>query len=252
MDSNALKRTAVEVLQYDPKFSDAKNELYSIVSRSTVKCVPQFGFATRSYQHWEDVEIRVPVPMISKANDLKSKIDDLIYYVYEESNDYAIQNVKIRPQTIYSDVSDASLEVSNSVEFARIQNVIVQGIRDAKYLIWVAVAWFSNEELYRELLNKKEEGLNIRVIVSDEDSNQALLPRIQENFECVVVPHTGRWGTNRMHDKFCIVDLDYIMHGSYNWTKAANYNGETLVTTVDRELVRDFADEFLKMYNEKW
>lgn len=42
----------------------------------------------------------------------------------------------------------------------------------------------------------------------------------------------------------------YIMHGSYNWTRAANYNGETLVTTVDRELVRDFADEFLKMYNE--
>lgn len=53
-----------------------------------------------------------------------------------------------------------------------------------------------------------------------------------------------------MHDKFCIVDLDYIMHGSYNWTKAANYNGETLVTTVDRNLVKKFADEFLKIYNE--
>ena len=247
MDSSALKRTAVEVLQYDPRFSDVKNELYPIVSRSTVNCVPQFGFATRSYQHWEDVEIRVPVPMISKATELKSKIDDLIYYVYEESDDYAIQDVKLRPQIIYSDVP---LEVSNSVEFDRIQDVIVQGIRDAKYLIWVAVAWFSNDVLYQELLNKKEDGLNIRVIVSDEDSNQVLLPKIQKNFECVVVPHTGRWGTNRMHDKFCIVDLDYIMHGSYNWTRVANYNGETLVTTVDRELVRDFADEFLKMYNE--
>lgn len=145
MDSNALKRTAVEVLQYDPRFSDVKNELYPIVSRSTVNCVPQFGFATRSYQHWEDVEIRVPVPMISKATELKSKIDDLIYYVYEESDDYAIQDVKLRPQIIYSDVP---LEVSNSVEFDRIQDVIVQGIRDAKYLIWVAVAWFSNDVLY--------------------------------------------------------------------------------------------------------
>ena len=38
--------------------------------------------------------------------------------------------------------------------------------------------------------------------------------------------------------------------GSYNWTKAANYNGETLVTTVDRDLVKKFADEFLKIYNE--
>lgn len=73
---------------------------------------------------------------------------------------------------------------------------------------------------------------------------------LKENFECVVVPRSGVWGTNRMHDKFCIVDLDYIMHGSYNWTKAANYNGETLVTTVDRDLVKKFADEFLKIYNE--
>ena len=59
----------------------------------------------------------------------------------------------IRPQIIYSDVP---LEVSNSVEFDRIQDVIVQGIRDAKYLIWVAVAWFSNDVLYQELLKKKE------------------------------------------------------------------------------------------------
>ena len=91
--------------------------------------------------------------MISKATELKSKIDDLIYYVYEESDDYAIQDVKLRPQIIYSDVP---LEVSNSVEFDRIQDVIVQGIRDAKYLIWVAVAWFSNDVLYQELLKKKE------------------------------------------------------------------------------------------------
>ena len=105
-------------------------------------------------------------------------------------------------------------EVSNDVEFDRIQDVLIQGIRDAKYLIWVAVAWFSNEVLYQELLKKKQNGIHIRIIISDEDSNQNLLQGLKENFECVVVPRSGVWGTNRMHDKFCIVDLDYIMHGS--------------------------------------
>lgn len=76
------------------------------------------------------------------------------------------------------------------------------------------------------------------------------MPGLKGNFECVVVPRSGVRRTNRMHDKFCIVDLDYIMHGSYNWTKAANYNGETLVTTVGRDLVKKFADEFLKIYND--
>ena len=53
-----------------------------------------------------------------------------------------------------------------------------------------------------------------------------------------------------MHHKFCIVDMEYVMHGSYNWTKAANYNGETLETSIDRELVKKFADQFIKMYTD--
>ena len=164
----------------------------------------------------KNVEIRVPIPLMTKATELKDKIDRLVYYVYEEDDEYAIQDVELRPQIIYSDIEP---EVSNDVEFDRIQDVLIQGIRDAKYLIWVAVAWFSNEVLYQELLKKKQNGIHIRIIISDEDSNQNLLQGLKENFECVVVPHSGVWGTNRMHDKFCIVDLDYIMHGSYNWTR---------------------------------
>jgi hypothetical protein len=40
------------------------------------------------------------------------------------------------------------------------------------------------------------------------------------------------------------------MHGSYNWTATANYNEETLATALDREFVKKFADEFMRMYAE--
>ena len=36
---------------------------------------------------------------------------------------------------------------------------MIQGIRDAKFIIWAAVAWFSNEAIYQELLAKKNHGL---------------------------------------------------------------------------------------------
>jgi hypothetical protein len=42
-----------------------------------------------------------------------------------------------------------------------------------------------------------------------------------------------------------------LMHGSYNWTATANYNEETLATALDREFVKKFADEFMRMYAEK-
>ena len=52
-----------------------------------------------------------------------------------------------------------------------------------------------------------------------------------------------------MHDKFCIIDMEYVMHGSYNWTPTANYNEETLATALDHELVVKFAKEFMELYN---
>jgi len=58
MNSGALKRTLVADLQYDPKFSDCKEKLFPIISRSTINCVPQWKFATRSNQHWENEENR--------------------------------------------------------------------------------------------------------------------------------------------------------------------------------------------------
>lgn len=42
-----------------------------------------------------------------------------------------------------------------------------------------------------------------------------------------------------MHDKFCIIDFEYVMHGSYNWTKTANFNDETLATALDRDFVKN-------------
>ena len=44
--------------------------------------------------------------------------------------------------------------------------------------------------------------------------------------------------------KFCIIDMDYVMHGSYNLTSTANNNDETLATALDYELVIKFAKEF--------
>lgn len=60
----------------------------------------------------------------------------------------------------------------------------------------------------------------------------------------------SKWGKfNRMHDKFCIIDMDYVMHGSYNWIPTANCNEETLATALDYELVLKFANEFMELYN---
>lgn len=35
----------------------------------------------------------------------------------------------------------------------------------------------------------------------------------------------------------CIIDLEYVMHGSYNWNRNAMSNNETLATALDKDFV---------------
>lgn len=53
-----------------------------------------------------------------------------------------------------------------------------------------------------------------------------------------------------MHNKFCIVDFEFVMYGSYNWNNVVEYNDRTWVTSIDKELVAEFAEEFKKLYIE--
>ncbi len=107
---------------------------------------------------------------------------------YLQSDDYALHHVEIRPQVI--DTPDEVTE--HNVVFDAIQDEVIQGIRDAKFIIWAAVAWFSNEAIYQELLAKKKQGLNVRIIVSQEGSNINMISKLKENkFDVVVIP---RWG----------------------------------------------------------
>ncbi len=48
-----------------------------------------------------------------------------------------------------------------------------------------------------------------------------------------------------MHNKFCIIDLEVVINGSYNWTKKAKSNHESITVTSDSsDIALDFFEEF--------
>lgn len=249
MNTTMFLQTMLDVLKYDSKFKDKKTVLLPILRRATVNNLPQWEFIKygRSGQRYENIELRVPVPLLDEANAVQEDLYDLVNYVYEESDDYGLGGVPIRPQILRPD--DVEYK-EHDVMFSEIQDTIIQGIRDAKYTIWGAVAWLTNQAIIDELLAKKRQGVNVRLIISEEDSNRPYYRQLSDNFDTVLIPHYGWQEWNRMHDKFCIIDFEYVMHGSYNWTKVAEYNDETLATALDRDFVKKFADEFIRLYGK--
>lgn len=250
MNETQFLRTMIETVKYD--FDDDYNEeLLSLLRSSVIKFEKTGVFANKQYHFREYICLRVPIPMLKKAKELTLSLEKLVSDVYIESSEtqrnYEYWGFKVKPKPIIFE--DDSLKEHNVV-FDDIKEEIIQGIRNAKYSIWVAVAWFTDREIYEELLLRQNEGVHIRIITSDESTNRYLIDDLENSFDVTKIPLKGDYLSNRIHNKFCIVDLEFVMHGSYNWSKNARKNDETLATALDRDFVRKFADEFIRLFNE--
>ncbi len=146
----------------------------------------------------------------------------------------------------YDEVDPVEIEA----HFADIKAQIVESIRSAKFSIWVAMAWFTDKDLGNELWKKHKEGLNVQVIVNDDEITQRNGLKFDHKdigIEYYSVAPDSPWGKKIMHNKFCVIDLKKVIHGSYNWTNNAKYNNENITITDSRELAEDFAGQFIEL-----
>lgn len=179
-----------------------------------------------------------------KLIQLKSHSDyikTLCEEVYPINDDYMLADVFFKPGQLID-----YEEVSQEVLFENIQRQIIEEIRSAKYVIWIAMAWFTDPTLYQELLKKKKEGLSIEIVLDDNTKNRNAEFNLSKEFNTYWVSIESLY-KNIMHDKFCIIDLYTVVHGTFNWTKAANYNKETISIDRNRITAESFADEFMKL-----
>ncbi len=130
--------------------------------------------------------------------------------------------------------------------FQNIQHFLLQELQTAQNHIHVAVAWFTDKDLYRILLQKANNGVEIIVFLTDDHINTSL------DFGALVKAGAKVYFTDEnklMHHKFCIIDDKILCFGSYNWTfKANHYNTENLVITQEEELLVSFKQEFKRLY----
>ena len=140
--------------------------------------------------------------------------------------------------------ADQSVVVSH--HFEGIQNQIIEQIESARFTIWIAVAWFTDKVIFKKLVAKKNQGVNVQLIIIDDEINATSRLNYEDEFETYKIPKSGKY-ENMMHSKFCIIDLSTVIHGSYNWTNKAKYNHETFEIIQSREIAEQFAEQFIKL-----
>ncbi len=140
--------------------------------------------------------------------------------------------------------------------FENIQAQIKKELLKATQSIIVVVAWFTDGELYDVLCNKVKEGLSVSVLISNDrintGSNGLDIDRLNNlGGEFNLIEENGR--KRMMHNKFCIIDNDIVITGSYNWTRRAQSNDENIVVTKGSgELANEYLLTFLELKKKRF
>lgn len=130
--------------------------------------------------------------------------------------------------------------------FKNIESELCELIRSATNKIYIAVTWFTNDNIFQELLKKLEtEGFSAHLIVLNDRINNKTAGLDFQSF----VDKGGNFYysslENMVHHKFCIIDDELVVTGSYNWTYYAEHrNWENIAAISDNDLVAGYIDEF--------
>lgn len=136
--------------------------------------------------------------------------------------------------------------------FENIASRIECEINRAQKSIYIAVAWFTNKSLFDSLLNKAKAGCNITIMVSNDEINtnsQIDFSELEKyNAKCFKV---GNGEKELMHNKFCVIDYNTVITGSYNWSYKAESNFENIIINYnDTILAEQFIAEFNQIKNQ--
>lgn len=114
----------------------------------------------------------------------------------------------------------------------------------AKQSVKIAVSWFTNYGLYKQVGQMAEDGIKVQLIINnDRINNGGYCLNFNEliskgvKVSLVEYPHL-------LHHKFVIIDDNLLITGSYNWTRFSGKNYENMVVINDQSVIEQFSNEF--------
>ena len=156
-----------------------------------------------------------------------------------------INNIEIKNS---DESNDNFHEVEN--HFEGIREKIRTELKNAKENILVAVGWFTDISLLDTLIQQARKGIIVKILLANDEHNKRVDFSELENANGKVwfIP---REENHLMHHKFCVIDLNTCIIGSYNFTFNAQGSEENI--TIIRNNIRtatEYKDRFIELRNK--
>ncbi len=129
--------------------------------------------------------------------------------------------------------------------FKGIKEFIIGKLNEAEKTLHIAVAWFTNDDLFQVVLGLLDRNIQVELILIDDCINRN---EFGLNFGLFIAKggHLYFSTTHKnMHNKFCVIDEKMVITGSYNWTYyAENRNWENILVSDNNDVINHYSAEF--------
>lgn len=130
-----------------------------------------------------------------------------------------------------------------------VRPIILDLLDSAKSHVHVAVAWFTDRELFSKLIEIQERGVQVELIITSHEFNKQSKNRfnlIEENGGFFAEVGSDE---KLMHMKFCVLDFSTVVSGSANWSNRAFSvnNEEVTIVKGHQQRANDFVAEFERL-----
>jgi hypothetical protein len=131
----------------------------------------------------------------------------------------------------------------------KVKKIIINHLNNAQSHVCVAVAWFTDRELFGKLIELQSKGIQVEVIITNHEFNHT-----SSNNYKTIEDNGGFFSEigndeKLMHMKFCVIDYNIVISGSANWSnKAFTVNNEEVTIVIGhQQRASDFITEFERL-----
>ena len=122
-------------------------------------------------------------------------------------------------------------------------------LRNARKHVDICVFTLSDDRVSDEVLDAHRRGVAIRLLTDNqkEFDTGSDIGRLRDAGVAVAVDRTEA----HMHHKFAIFDGEWLLNGSYNWTRSASeFNEENVIQSNDPTLLKRFSEQFEQLWEK--
>lgn len=226
VDNDDEYNEAIEVIKYNRSFSPA--------------IIPDLEL--KMCQNWTNkYKLKLAsITVLDNPASIVTMIDERTSISLPTVDNMALPAMEVAPFVPEKSAPNVQVIFNENIQ-KQLQNILTLAKKNLK----IAVSWFTNYSLFKQVKEIAATGIKVQLITNNDLTNNGgyclnLNELIDEGVEISLIeyPHL-------LHHKFCIVDDDIVVNGSYNWTRFSSKNYENItVIRNDADATEAFTKEF--------